>query len=79
MKPVKITDLMTYAGTGPKTTRRLVREGYLPGHMDGKRYVCSPGEFAKWMSGDWTPTPRPQQLKSDTVKPMLVTRTKSAA
>lgn len=53
MKRVTIDDLMAASGTGKRTTMRLVREGKLPGFVDGREYVCSPGEFQKWMAGEW--------------------------
>lgn len=53
MKRVTIGDLMAATGTGKRTTMRLVREGKLPGFVDGSEYICSPGEFQKWLDGEW--------------------------
>ena len=49
MKRVTLDDLMQHTGTGERTTRRLVREGKLPGFVDGTTYICSPGEFQRWV------------------------------
>lgn len=57
LRRITLELLMTHVGTGPRTTRRLVREGKLPGFMDGARYICSPGEFDDWIAGRWTPKP----------------------
>ena len=56
-KPITIADLQAVTGLGPKTTRRLVREKRLPGFFDGRHYICTPGEFAKWKAGEWQAKP----------------------
>lgn len=48
---ISINDLMAATGVGPKTARRLVREGIFPGHMDGRTFICTPGEFDAWYEG----------------------------
>lgn len=53
MKRVSLEDLMQVTGTGVRTTMRMVRAGKLPGFIEGRTYVCSPGEFQKWLDGDW--------------------------
>lgn len=65
-KRITLEDLMAVTGAGPRKARRLVREGRLPGFVDGTLYVCSPGEFQRWIDGDWEPpVPRkPVQLHS---------------
>ena len=50
---VPLEALIAKAGIGKRTTIRLVREGKLPGFMDGSAYICSPGEFQKWLDGEW--------------------------
>ena len=57
MKPITIADLQAVTGLGPKKTRRLVREGTFPGRIEGRDYICTPGEFAKWDAGDWQKKP----------------------
>lgn len=72
MKRVVIEDLMVHTGLGPQVARRMVREGNLPGFISGTQYVCSPGEFEKWLQGDWKPTgvrSTPPQSKK---KPTLI-------
>lgn len=55
IRRITLDDLTTATGCGPRTARRLVREGKLPGFVDGTRWVCSPGEFDEWLRGEWTP------------------------
>ena len=63
MKCIPIAQLMADTGYGPITTRRLVRAGALPGEMIGRRYLCTPGEYERWLRGEWTPRPQPQPVK----------------
>lgn len=53
MSRVRLADLATAAGVGKRTAIRLVREGRLPGFMDGERYICPPGEYEDWLQGRW--------------------------
>lgn len=54
---ITIGRLMADFGTGSRQTRRLVREGKLPGFVDKYgAYFCAPGEYQKWLDGDWTYT-----------------------
>lgn len=48
MRRVTIDDLIAQTGTGKRTAMRLVRENKLPGFIDGRQYICSPGEFQRW-------------------------------
>lgn len=62
VRRITIEDLMAVTGLGPNTTRRLVREGRLPGEMVGSHYVCPPGEFDRYVRGDWEPRPQPASV-----------------
>lgn len=53
MTRVTLDELMAETGLGPRSARRLVREGNLPGLVTGSQYVCSRGEFQKWLDGEW--------------------------
>lgn len=63
MKPITVDDIAAVTGTGPRTTRRLIREGKLPGFFDGRTYICTPGEFDKWKRGEWRPTTKTEPMK----------------
>ena len=54
---ITIEMVMAATGLGPRTARRWVREGKLPGRMEGTHYVCPPGEYDRWYAGEWTPRP----------------------
>lgn len=80
MKRVELADLMTITGTGERTTRRLVREGKLPGFVDGSHYVCSPGEFQKWLDGEWSYTGvRSTEPRKESRKPVGLVRVEKVA
>lgn len=51
---VRLNQLAAAACVGPLTARRLIREGKLPGFLDGANYICSEGEFQDWLDGNWT-------------------------
>lgn len=80
IRRITLQDLTTATGCGPRTARRLVREGKLPGFVDGTRYVCSPGEFDEWVRGDWTPRNIPSTSpKSKPEKPSFLRTVDSSA
>lgn len=75
MRRVTIDDLIAQTGTGKRTAMRLVREGRLPGFIDGRAYVCSPGEFQKWIDGNWQYTGvRSTEAHSKKRKPVQLIR-----
>lgn len=63
-KPITVDDIAAVVGTGPRTTRRLIREGQLPGRFDGRNFICTPGEFDRWKRGEWVPKPNPVNVTS---------------
>lgn len=65
VQPITIEHLMAHTGFGRVQVRRLVRQGQLPGQIDetSRRYFCAPGEFAKWLAGDWEPRPKPAPVQ----------------
>ena len=76
MKRVTLDDLMQVTGTGVRKTMQMVRAGRLPGFVDGRDYVCSPGEFQKWIEGDWQHTGvRSTEPHSKKRKPVQLVRT----
>lgn len=48
MSRVTIERLMAKTGVGKNTAHRLVRERKLPGFIDGRRYICTEGEYDHW-------------------------------
>jgi len=60
---ITIEDVIAQTGLGPIQTRADVKAGLLPGRMRGRQYVCPPGEYQKWLDGDWTPRPQPQPVQ----------------
>lgn len=82
MKRVTLADLTTATGCGKRTAIRLVREGKLPGFMDGTRYVCPPGEFEDWLAGKWeyrgTPSTPPRTRKRQPIQLQSLTKRKAA-
>jgi hypothetical protein len=53
--PVTIAELEASTGFGPRTVRRLVREGQLPGRIIGRRLLLTRGEFQQFLDGNWKP------------------------
>jgi hypothetical protein len=63
LTPLSIDELMAWTGDGPRTIRRLVREGQLPGTVDKiGRYRCTPKDALEWREGRWTPKPTAQPV-----------------
>jgi hypothetical protein len=62
-KPVTIAELEASTGFGPRTVRRLVREGQLPGRIIGRRLLLTRGEFQQFLDGDWQPKPKPEPIR----------------
>ena len=80
MKRVTIEDLMVHTGQGKNTVMRLVRKGNLPGFIEGRTYVCSPGEFQKWLDGEWQYTGvRSTEPRSSKRKPVGLVQMKDRA
>ena len=48
MNRVTIDDLLAHVDCGKRKAFRLVRERKLPGLIDGRTWICSPGEFEHW-------------------------------
>jgi hypothetical protein len=61
-RPVLLDDLMAATGLTRRQVTADVRAGLLPGRMRGRRYVCPPGEYARWLAGEWVARPQPQPV-----------------
>ena len=72
MNRITIEDLMEITGHGKRTTISMVRAGNLPGFMHGRHYACSPGEFQKWLDGDWQYTGVRSTPPKGTRKPTFI-------
>lgn len=80
MNRVTIEELMAHTGTGKLTTMRLVRKGNLPGFIEGRAYICSRGEFQKWLDGEWQYTGvRSTEPHISKRKPVEIVRIKGKA
>ena len=77
---VTLADLTTHTGCGDRTARRLVREGKLPGFMDGSHWICSPGEWQEWLDGTWQYRGVPSSpVRKRNERPALLHRVKQDA
>lgn len=64
LTPLTLEELMAWTGDGPRTVRRLVREGQLPGTVDkAGRYRCTPKDAMEWRDGRWSPQPLPEPVQ----------------
>lgn len=69
---ITIDQLATEAGVGKRTAIRLVREDKLPGFMDGRVYVCPPGEYRTWQTTGELVGDKGRSTKANADRPTLL-------
>ncbi len=53
--PMTVSDLMKATGFGRDKVKRMMREGLLPGIVDGRSYSCPRTMYEGWCEGRWQP------------------------
>lgn len=54
-KPYAISDLMLVTGWGRDKVKRCIREGLLPGYVEGRTYTVPAEAFERFVRGEWRP------------------------